>query len=53
MNVELMEAIKGRRSIRAYKPDPVFEEQLQDSQGSARQGRGADEEKRDIRVFVL
>ena len=27
--MELMEAIKGRRSIRKYKPDPVSEENLQ------------------------
>lgn len=29
LNMELMEAIKGRRSIRKYKPDPVSEENLQ------------------------
>jgi nitroreductase len=27
--MDLMEAIKGRRSIRKYKPDPVYEEVLQ------------------------
>ena len=29
VNMDLMEAIKGRRSIRKYKPDPVSEETLQ------------------------
>jgi len=29
VNMDLMEAIKGRRSIRKYKPDPVSEEMLQ------------------------
>ena len=27
--MDLMEAIKGRRSIRKYKPDPIPEEALQ------------------------
>jgi nitroreductase len=29
IRVELMEAIKGRRSIRKYKPDPVPDDTLQ------------------------
>jgi nitroreductase len=29
IHVELMEAIKGRRSIRKYKPDPILEDILQ------------------------
>src|SRR4030042_3586930 len=29
MDMDLMEAIKGRRSIRKYKPDPIPEEALQ------------------------